>query len=122
MSVFFTEGRGLPKEFTRADMGRYGDTGSDIANIIEKASPFDFLTGVFVTKPAQERAAQVAIAQSQAEEAAVYQQAKQKTTRTVVMVGAGLLGLLALVMIMRPRPAAAVAGYRKHSRRSRSRR
>jgi len=113
MSIMFVEGRGLPKEFRQADLG---DAGSDIANLVQKASPWDFLTGVFVTKPAQQAAEQAAVAQSQAQAAAQMQAQQQNTLRTAMLMGAGVLGLLAVVAVMR-RPAARVAGYHRRSKR-----
>ncbi len=124
MSVVFTEGRALPKEL-RGDFGRYGDAGSDIAAGLKAVSPWDFLTGIFVDKPKAEAAAQVALAQTNAQNLAANDQllaARQKTLRTAALAGAGVLGLLVLVIAMKPHRAPAVAGYRKSRRSKRSRR
>lgn len=126
MSVMFVEGRGLPASIRKSDMGhylgaRYGDAGTDIANTARNISPWDFLTGIFVTKPAQAAQAQAEIAAAQAQSAAISAQERQSTLRTAMLAGAGVLGLLALVAVVR-RPAAHVGGYRKSRRTRRSRR
>lgn len=119
MSVMFVEGRGLPAAIRKADMGHYGDGWTDLAQAGKNISPWDFLTGVFVTKPAQAAEAQAQIAEAQAQSAAISAQERQSTLRTAMLAGAGILGLLALVMVVR-RPAARVGGYKsRRSRRSR---
>lgn len=136
MSIVFWEGKKVPAS-VRSQFGgfgsyggvlQFGDAGSDIANIVQKASPWDFLTGVFVSKPIAEAQAQAALAQTQADAAGIYQQqqaqiqaAQQDTIRTAVMVGGGILGVILLVSVLRRPARAAVGGYRKRSR-SRSRR
>ncbi len=123
MSIVFFEGRSPPSELT-GRMDGYGNTGDDIANIVEKASPFDFLKGVFVDKPIAQANAQAALAATQASTAIAMQQEadlqKQATMRTLTMVGAGLAGLMVFALVLRPHPRAApaVAGYRRKSRRS----
>lgn len=135
MTVYFSTERGVPKMFRDNDLGRFsggplrlgdGDFGTQAAQIIQAASPWNLLKGVFVDKPMAQAAAQQAVSQAQAEEAAAYSQdqariagEQQATLRTGLMIGAGLLGLVAVVSLMR-RPAKAVSGYR--SRRKRSRR
>lgn len=120
MSIVFTDSREMPKEFRQADMGRYGDAGSDAVNFIEKASPWDFLKGVFVDKPAAAAANQAVIAQAQAQSAAMMQSQQQDTLRTAMLLGGGVLALLAIVSVLRRPAPARVGGYRR-SKRSRSR-
>lgn len=119
--ITFVEGRQLPPEFKKLDLGHhYGDALTDIGNIVQKASPWDFLKGIFVDKPMAEQQAQIAIQQQQAAVAEQSLLSRQVTTKTLVMAGVGVLGLLALIAIARPRGA--VAGYRKRRRSRRSRR
>ena len=98
MSVEFYTDRAFPKEL-RSLQGlrhyrRYGDGTSDslnaVANIVEKSSPWDLLTGLFVTKPAAQAAAQVAESQVLAEQ----QAQQQKTLRIVAIAGAALVGVV----------------------------
>lgn len=119
MGVTFSEGRALPREFTRGS-GYQGMTdGEAVASAIRSISPWDMLTGIFVTKPAQEHAAQVAIAQAQQQAQSEALAVRGASTRTMVLVGGGLVALLAIVLVMRRKPSS-VAGYRKrHSKRSR---
>ena len=120
MSVMFTEGRAFPAELRNSGMGhyRYGNSDQDgAAKIFDSISPFKFLEALFVTKPAQERAAQVALATQQAQALEVDTEARQKTMRTVVLVGSGLAGLMLIALISKRR-SASVAGYRRKSRRS----
>ncbi len=124
MSVVFSGDRGLPPEFRNGGMGD-GLTEGGAVNFMKAISPWDFLTGWLVTKPAAEAAAQADIARSQAAAMAANDallQAKQKTLRTIAFAGAGVLAVLVLVMATKPR-SAAVSGYRKSkSSRRRSRR
>ncbi len=117
MGVTFSEGRDLPREFTRG--GGYEAYGAEFTeqgavNFVKSISPWDMLTGIFVTKPAQERAAEVAIAQAQGQAQAV----RSQSTRTLVMVGGGIAALLAFGLLLRPRRSS-VGNYRRKSRRTR---
>ena len=141
MGVIFHEGRDLPSEFRRSSGyegfgensrsdtitatgwqpgGSAADGLNAVANIVKQASPWDMLTGIFVTKPAAERAAQVEITRLQAESQASSQAMKAETTQRLLYIGGGVVALLALVLVMtkRRRPPA-VAGYRRRSRRGR---
>lgn len=133
MSVSFYEGRGFPSGLKNIDMGHYagrrslGDAGWDAVASVFNA-PVNLFKGIFVDKPAAEQAAQVAIAQAQGLAAVQIQgqqellaEERQKTFRTALLVGAGVLGLLAIGIILKRPRKVAVAGYRK-SRRSHSRR
>ena len=126
MSVVFVEGRELPKNFRVDGYHGYGaDTGQDITNIARAISPWDFLKGTFVDKPIAQAQAQAEISATQAQTAIAMQQEadiqKRATMKTVLLAGAGLAGLFALVLILRPAPRA-TAGYRKSRRSKRSRR
>lgn len=125
MAVTFTEGRELPREFTRGGgYERYGDSTQDgAAKIIDSISPWKLLEGIFVTKPAQERASQVAIAQAQADALANSQQIKSDNLETMLKYGAVGVGALVLVLLLTKRRGGSVAGYRRKRRRTnRSRR
>jgi len=133
MSVSFYEGHGFPGELKNIDMGHYagrrslGDAGWDAVASVFNA-PVNLFKGIFVDKPMAEQAAQVAIAQAQGIAAVQIQgqqellaEERQKTFRTALLVGAGVLGLLAVGIILKRRPRA-VAGYRRSRRSRRSRR
>lgn len=100
-------------------MGHYRAYGDDaltgIANVVQKASPWDFLTGIFVTKPAQAEAAQVELARLQAQAVGQQAAARAQTLKYALLAGAGVVGVLVLVIALKPRRAA-VAGYRKSKR------
>lgn len=134
MSVIFTEDRGVPSEIRNGDMSGYGRhfatgpsnvpgqfTEQGAVAFMNAISPFEFLKGLFVTKPQQEQAAQVALAQTQAGLVAADTEARQKTTRLLVGVGAGLAGLMAIALLVRGRRSS-VAGYSRSRRPRRSRR
>ncbi len=124
MGVFFTEGRGLPKEFTRGGgYEGFGDTYQDgFAKIMDSISPFKLLEGIFVTKPATERAAQVELARLQAQAQGQSAFIKSQNLEELLKYGAIGVGALVLVIILTKRKAPAkVAGYRR-SKRRRSRR
>jgi len=123
MGVVYTSDRGIPREFRSGFQGyrSLGDatfTEAGGAAIMGAISPWNFLKGLFVDKPAAEQAAQVAIAQAQANAAANAQFAKSANLKTMLMYGAGAVGILALVLTM-SRRRSSVAGYRRKSRRSR---
>ncbi len=123
MSAYFTEDRGFPGKLRNGGMGhyRYGDatfTEAGGAAIMNAISPFEFLKGLFVDKPRQEREAQVALAQSQAQLLGQQADARGKTTRTMVLVGSGLAGLMLIALVLRKKRSS-LAGYRRKSRRSR---
>ncbi len=130
MAVFFTEERGLPREFTRGGgyegfgRARLGDTYQDgFAKIMDSISPFKLLEGIFVTKPATERAAQVELARLQAQAQGQSAFIKSQNMEELLKYGAIGVGALVLVIILtkrKPAPAK-VAGYRR-SKRRRSRR
>lgn len=130
MSVEFFTDRGFPKQLRSLNglrhYRRYGD-GFDltpglnaVANIVQKASPWDLLTGLFVTKPQAEAAAQVAESQIQAQAIASQQASQQKTLRTIALVGAGVVGLVVVANVLKPKPLKppkSVAGYRRKRKR-----
>lgn len=132
MSIIFTEDRGVPSELRNGDMSRYAHYAAGPSNVpgqfteagavafVNAISPFEFLKGLFITKPQQEQAAQVALAQTQAGLISADTEARQRTTRLLVGAGAGLAGLMAIALILRGRRSS-VAGYHR-SRRSRRRR
>ena len=120
MSIYFTEGRGLPKEFTRGG-GYEGFGGEAVVDVMKAISPWDMLTGLFVTKPAAERAAQVAIADAQVRAQGQAQAAQSANLKTIMMYGGAAVGALVLVILLTKRRKTSVAGYRKRPRR-RSRR
>ena len=129
MGVTFSEGRSLPREFTRGGgyegfhrvwTPRLGDatfTEAGGAALMKAISPWDMLIGIFVTKPAQERAAEVAIAQAQVQAQGQAQFAKSQNLKTMLMYGGGAVGALVLVIMLTKRRAPSVGGYRR-SRRS----
>lgn len=121
MGVFFTEARAFPKELKSMGhyRGAFGDNSADMnafANVVAQASPWNFLKGMFVDKPAAEAAAQAQIASTQAQLLEVQAEDRSKTLRTVAIVGAGLVGVLVLVIATRKR-APQTAGYRRRRRR-----
>lgn len=124
MSVFFTEARDLPAEFKNADLGQYGRTDAEaVASVF--TAPFDFFKAVFVDKPAAEQAAQIELREKQGAAALALQNEantqKRSTIKVLLYAGIGVAGLLALAMIIRRPAPAAVAGYRRKSRRSKRR-
>lgn len=131
MGVTFAEGRSLPREFSRGGgyegfgrHSRYGDptfTEAGGVAMMKAISPWDLLTGIFVTKPAQERAAQVAIAEAQVQAQGQAQYAKAQNLKTLLMYGGGAIGALVLVVLLTKRRSPAVAGYRRSRRSRRSR-
>lgn len=120
MAIVFSEGYGLPREFQHGRMGGYGDTNAwDFLQ-----SPATLLKGIFVDKPAAEQASQVAIATQQAHAAEMIAAEKAKTTMTIVKVAGGVLGALAVGLVLlkllkKKSTPAKVAGYRRRHRRSR---
>mgnify|MGYP001604634645 CR=1 FL=1 len=122
MGVTFSEGRGLPREFTKG--GGYEGFGDDMqdgaAKIAHAVLPWDLLTGLFVTKPQSEQAAQVAIAQAQAEAQGDALAIRGVNTRMMVLVGGGIVGVLAVgLLLMKLNRPSRVSGYRRKSRRTR---
>lgn len=121
--VVFVEGKGLPREFTRGGgyqgyrMGDATFTEAGGAAIMGAVSPWNFLTQLFVTKPAQEHAAQVAIAQAQADAQGQALYARSANLKTILMYGAGGVGALALILYLTRRRSSPVAGYRSRRRR-----
>ncbi len=116
MTVRFYTEREFPAELSR--MGGYGDAGTDIVNGLRAVSPWDFLTGIFVDKPKAEAAAQLQAQQTAAAAFEAQQAQRQQTLRVVLIAGAGLVGVLALAIALKP-PSRPVAGYRKGKRRRR---
>ncbi len=116
MTITFSESRKFQPRHLNG-VGNFGEE-SEFVQGLNAISPWNFLKNMFVDKPAAENAAQVAIAQAQAQQNVLEAQARSKTTRTLVMVGAGLAGLM-LVGLMASRSGGSVAGYRR-SRRTRS--
>lgn len=101
--------------FTASSGGTFTEEGA--VAIISAASPWNFLTNWLATKPEEEAADQVQVAQLQAgtlQQAAVL---RQKTIKTVVIAGAALVGVLTITLMLKPKRSAPVAGYRR--RRSR---
>ncbi len=121
MGVFFTEGRGLPKEFTKGGgYEGFGDSTQDgAAKIFDSISPFKLLEGIFVTKPREEHEAQVAIAQAQGEAMSRSEYEKSIRLKSMLKYGAIGVGALLLVVLLTKRRSPSVAGYRRRSRRSR---
>lgn len=118
MAVFFTEGRELPKEFRRGG-GYEGFGANDVAAVLDSISPFKLLEGLFVTKPAAERAAQVELARIQAQAQGQSAFAKSQNMEELLKYGAIGIGALVLVILVTRRKAPAkVAGYRRSKRRS----
>lgn len=132
MGVTFTEGRGLPSEFSRGSgyeglhqLGHFGEETSvvgDVAKVFDAVSPWKLLEGIFVTKPAAERAAQVAIAEAQVKAQGQAQYARAQSMKTLLMYGGGAVGALVLVILLTKRRAPAVGSYRRSRRSRRSRR
>lgn len=98
-------------------MAGYGDTLTGIADIVEKASPWDLLTGLLVTKPAQAEAAQLAAQQLNAQVAEQQLEARSETLKVLMLAGAGLVGVLVLALSLKSKPNKSVAGYRRRRRR-----
>ncbi len=125
MSVVFSTERGLPKEFTRGGgyerYHSYGDSTQDgAAKILDSVSPWKLLEGIFVSKPAAERAAQAEITRIQAEAQGRSQFIKSQNMEELLKYGAIGVGALVLVILLTRRKSAAVGGYRKRrSKRSR---
>jgi threonine dehydrogenase-like Zn-dependent dehydrogenase len=139
MSVHFYTERGFPRELRQlGGYAAYGEgeaqavsdtvghlTGgvTDITGqltggavgIAKAVSPWEFLTGIFVDKPKAEAAAQLAQSELAARAVASQQAARQQTMRTVLLVGAGLVGVLVIVVATKPRKSQ-VAGYHKKRR------
>lgn len=125
MGVTFTEGRALPREFTRGGgYERYGEgptfTEAGAVKFMDAISPWKLLEGLFVTKPAQERAAQIALAQAQAQAQGEALSIRGMNTRTMVLVGGGIVGVLAIgLVLMKLGRRSKMSGYRRRARRSR---
>ena len=123
MAIVLTEDRGLPKEF-KNDFGHYRGFGDDaltgIANIVQRASPWDLLKGIFVDKPMAQAQAQMEVAQMQAQVAMQQEADRAKMLKYGLIAGAGIAGILVIVLVTKPRPAPrAVAGYHRRHKRSR---
>jgi hypothetical protein len=119
MSALFFEGRTPPAAIRQQfSMGRhYADAGADIVAGLKAVSPWDFLTGVFVTKPAQAEQAALQQQEMQAQAVAMQQAQQAKTVRTVMIAGAGLVGVIILAVALRSPKHTAVHGYRKRRHR-----
>lgn len=135
MSVRFYTDRAFPRELRQ--LGGYGDYAgsgydtqstytteggeimSGIAETIKQASPWQLLASIFVDKPRAEAAGQVAQAEIAARAYSEQQAQRQETLRTVLLVGAGLVGVLVIVVATRPKKPKPVAGYRRKNRRRR---
>lgn len=130
MSALFFEGRTMPAAVKQQfSMGRHyaaygadaGDAASSIVNslttgavgIAKAVSPWDMLTGLFVTKPLGEEQLQ-----AQAQAAQLQAATEQRTTliRTVAYAGVGLVGIIVLAVALKP-PKPHVSGYRRRRRR-----
>ncbi len=128
MAVTFSEGRALPREFSRGGgyegYKSFGDSMQDgAAKIFDSISPFKLLEGIFVTKPKQERDAAIALAHEQALANANSQQIKSENLDTMLMYGAIGVGALVMVILLTKRRSPAVAGFGRNRRRTkRSRR
>lgn len=117
MSTVFFEGKTLPASLRR--MNGYGDGAADslnaVANIVKSASPWDLLTGLFVTKPAQAEEAQLQAQEIQAQ-AIAQQQANQATmVKWLIVGGVGIAAVFGLVLATKPRKVA-VGHYKRHRR------
>lgn len=131
MAGVFFEGKTVPTDVRRSlnGFGHFGDddghmnTGEAVADIFRSitgvaAGPVNFFTDLFVHKPEADAAAQVAAAGQQAQLLAIQDQDKSQTLRIALIAGAGLVGLLAFVLVLKKRSAPAkVAGYRRRRRR-----
>ncbi len=120
MAVFFHEGRDLPKEFRRGSgYERYGDSTQDgAAKILDAVSPWKLLEGIFVTKPAAERAAQVELTRLQAAAQSDSLFSKSQNMNTLLKYGAlGVGALVLMIVVTKKRAPAKVAGYRRSKRR-----
>jgi hypothetical protein len=124
MSVQFYTQREFPAQLkSLSGFRHYGDWASDLlnagANLVQKASPWDLLKGVFVDKPIAQAQAQEAEAQIQAQAVAMQQAEQQSTLRMVLLVGAGLAGALLVVAALKPPAAKKMSGYHRRNRRAR---
>lgn len=127
MAVAFFEGRKVPTGIRR--MSHYarapaamGDGNSDqlnaVANIVSAASPWNLLTGIFVTKPAAEAQAALQAQEINAQQVEAAAEQRSGMIQTMLYVGAGLAGVALLAVLLKaPSHPPAVHGYRK--RRSR---
>lgn len=113
MAVVFTEGKAIPPQVKA--MGGYrgfGDTGQDIANIVQSLTTgaVDFFGGT--TSQAKQAQAQAAMMQAQVmgQESADAAQTK----RYLIIAAAGVAGIFLLASALR-RPAP-MAGYRRRKR------
>ncbi len=123
MSIFFTEGRGLPKEFTRGGgYEGYGNSDQDGATkIFDSISPFKFLEAMFVTKPLAERQAQLEMTriQAQAQGQSLFAQS-QNMEELLKYAAIGVGALVVVILVVKRKQPAKVGGYRKRrSKRSR---
>jgi hypothetical protein len=91
----------------------YGDDAASVVNslvqgvvgVSKAVSPWDMLTGIFVTKPVEEQQAAAQVQQAQLAAAAAAQAQQAKTLRTAMYVGAGLVGVIILAVALKPRAA-----------------
>ena len=115
MAIVFSESRSFPSELRSDGLGRhFGE-----ANFLDfLMAPLNLAKGLFVDKPQAEAAAQLQAQQLQVQQTQILTEGRRQTLRTVAMVGAGMIGLLAIAIVLKPR-SRKLAGYRKHRRRSR---
>lgn len=89
----------------------YGDDASSVITAIGQSaaaigkavSPWDMLTGIFVAKPIAEQQTAAQLQEAQIQAAVAQQQNQAKTIRTVIYVGAGLVGVIILAVALKPR-------------------
>jgi len=125
MSVVFHEGRDLPKEFRRGSgYEGYGDSTQDgAAKIIDSLSPWNFLKGVFVDKPAAERAAQVELTRLQAQAQGQSQLLRSQNMEELLQYAAiGVGALVIVILLTKKRAPAKVGGYRRSKKSRRTKR
>jgi hypothetical protein len=95
--------------------GAYGeDAGQTISNVVgsltggaaaiaKAVSPWDMLTGIFVTKPVREQETAAQLQEAQIAAAVAAQQTQAKTIRTMIYVGAGLVSVIILAVVLKPK-------------------
>jgi hypothetical protein len=131
MTVEFFEGRNFPRELRQ--MSQYGDTyapgqsvytetrernaGDAIADIFRSLTTgaVDFFGG----STSEAKIAAANAAQMQAQIYGAQEVERAKTLRTVAIVGAGVVGLLVIIIALKPKPAPKMAGHRRNKRRRR---
>lgn len=119
MATVFFEGKKLPTELRR--MNGYGDNAvaddlTGVAKVVEAASPWDLLTGLFVTKPAEAAQAQVEAEQVQAEALAQQQATQAAMVKWLVIGGVAIAAVFGIVLATKPSKQTATGRYRRQRR------